>query len=161
MCTCTRKSHNQYQACIWNVWWYILMVKVLNEIYYIYVFPYFFSLRPSLFDFYFHRLSFSQSIGQRRVNNRIKRRILTICPLTFWWNINISWRFNFFQITIEIKKSETGQKKIINFLFLFLTCQEQGQEESVKLKGNNNGLRPQYIKTIFAEYCQPQAYFIF
>jgi hypothetical protein len=52
-------------------------------------------------------------------------------------------------------------RKNHNFLFLFLICQEKGQRESLKLKGNNNGLRPQYIKKIFAEYCQPQTYLIF
>jgi hypothetical protein len=31
------------------------------------------SLRPSLFDFYFHRLSFFQSIDQRRANNGNKK----------------------------------------------------------------------------------------
>jgi hypothetical protein len=34
-------------------------------------------------------------------------------------------------------------------------------ERVFEIKGNNNGLRPQYIKKIFAEYCQPQTYFIF
>ena len=129
MFTCTRKSHNQYQACIWNVWWYIIMVKVLNEIYYIYVFPYFFPSGHRYLIFIFTDFLFLKVLIRAGQIIEIKRRILPIFPVTFWWNTNMPWRFNFLNIYWSKQiwdRTEQNHK----FPFSFLICQEQGQEDS-------------------------------
>ena len=106
------------------------MVKVLNEIYYIYVFPYFFSSGHRYFILIFTDFLFFKVLVRGGQIIEIKRRILPIFPVTFWWNTNMPWRFNFLNNYWSKKIWDRTEKKSEIFFFFFLICQEQGQGDS-------------------------------
>ena len=111
-------------------------------------FPYFFPSGHRYFIFIFTDFLFLKLLIKGGQIIEIKRRILPICPVTFWWNTNMPWRFNFLNIYWSKQiwdRTEQNHK----FPFSFLICQEQEQDDS--------GITCtciQLYRSIVHQYCQ-------